>query len=283
MPTTIKEKNVTSRFVIVELIILVSLSGVLIVICYFWIHGENSHTESESRKQYCIPCRNISLNVDEDIENFRDLFFQQGEYVQCCAGQDMIPKIIEWSVERHRRKRISSGLVSGVPQSCVVPHHEIESQGSAKVVGFSESITGYSVPNSYLTILYWDKGSSLSFIGSDVGYRNGSLVIGRSAYYTVYSQIMFNQSLQRDDEDEFKTFVHLIYKHTDDTDHKYDLKLLENFKSLCQPKIIDCTGASHISSVFFLRKYDEINVRVNDLRRVISSPFGNFFGIFPVS
>ncbi|KAL3847901.1 hypothetical protein ACJMK2_018792 [Sinanodonta woodiana] len=286
MPTAIKQKRVTCttrRFVIVELIISVSLSGVLIVIYHFWRQGQHPDTVSDLRKLYCIPCSNISLNVDEDTENFRDLHFQQSQDRRCCAGQDKIPKSVELTVERFRRIRISSGVLSEVGHSCAVLDHQTVARGSAKVVGFHDSVLGYNAPNSYATILYWDDHSSRSFIGNDVKYRNGSFVIGHSAFYTVYSQITFNQSLQQDDEDEFKTLVHMIYKHTDTTDHKYDLKLLESSKSLCKPKTRLCTGSSHISSVFFFRTNDEITIRVNNPRRVIASPLGNFFGIFPVS
>ncbi|KAK3609237.1 hypothetical protein CHS0354_009351 [Potamilus streckersoni] len=269
------------RLFVVELIISVSLSGVLIVIsCFFWMQLE---TQPEQRTQYCMPCLSISLNADEDNKNFGNFSIQQGDYLQCCSAADGVPKLVELSIEKKRRHTIASGFISGVPRSCELFDDQTITQGYAKVVGFTASARGHNIQESYLTILHWNKESILSFIGNDIEYRNGSLVIGRSAYYTVYSQIMFNQSLERDDEDEFKTFVHLIYKHTDHTDPKYDLRLLESSKSLCQPKSTYCTGSSYISSVFFLRKSDEITVRVNSPTRILPSPYGNFFGIYPVS
>ncbi|KAK3609235.1 hypothetical protein CHS0354_009349 [Potamilus streckersoni] len=144
----------------------------------------------------------------------------------------------------------------------------------------------FNIPNKsdgYMTRVQWNINSAASFLGSAITFANGSLRVLKSGYYYLYSNLVYSQEW-RNTTDEFIMFCHVVYSHSPMTETKYDIILMKNCNSLCMPYKAsgDCIGSSHIESVFFLRKDEEVYIKVSDPKRLYEKERDNMFGLFRI-
>ncbi|KAL3847902.1 hypothetical protein ACJMK2_018793 [Sinanodonta woodiana] len=280
MSTVEKSCNTLSEKCLATLLVILFVLFVLVlsVITVFRFHTQGNSLKTEP--QLCIACHELALFPDEDIEGFsRFSIRRNGTLVLCCLrALGDISEIVALMVERKRRYTISKGIVKDLPITCGV---DDRNKGNAKLVGVLSSIRNKS--DGYLTKIQWDINSAASFVGSAITFVNGSFRVLESGFYYLYSSLVYSQEYSNV-TDELKMFRHVFYRHLPRTETKYDVIMMENCNSLCMPYSSRgrCVGSSRMESIFYLRREEEVYIKVSDPERLSKNERDNYFGLFSI-
>ncbi|KAK3583363.1 hypothetical protein CHS0354_038981 [Potamilus streckersoni] len=249
---------------------------VLSVVTFFWLHPNQRALGTEPL--LCVTCQELSLYPDEDIEGFSNFSVRRnGTSVLCCLNTlPAIAEMVSRLMERKRRKNVSKGVFNDLPIECDVDERNKE---NTKLVGKLPSVQNKS--EEYMTNVRWDINSAASFLGSTFTFINGSISVLESDFYYIYSNLVYSQEW-KNNTDDLRTFCHVLYQHTPLTEIKHDLILMKNCNSICKPykASAHCMGSSYVGSVFFLRKGEEIYIKVSDPEMLHENGRDNIFGLF---
>ncbi|KAK3609233.1 hypothetical protein CHS0354_009346 [Potamilus streckersoni] len=275
MSCSARNVSLLKYLVFLHLFLSLLLSLVLAVIANFRLHPTKQVVRADL--QLCVTCQQIELNPTEDIWIFSNLSIERdGSSVQCCLTKFAdIREIVARMVERKRRLKLSEGYVKDLPITC---GPDDNNKGNSKLVGILPIAQNKS--DQYMVKVQWNMHSSASFTGSAL-YVNDSLQILESAFYYIYTNLVYRQEWKNNSE-EFGTFCSVLYRHIPMTETKYDTILMQSCNSLCKPYSIHskCVGYSHMESVFFLKNGDEVYIKVSDPERLDENERNNIFGLF---
>ncbi|KAK3609234.1 hypothetical protein CHS0354_009347 [Potamilus streckersoni] len=271
------ENTSTLKYLVFLLVLLTFLlSLVLSIIAYFWLHPREHVFGTDS--PLCINCSQMEMNPAEEFEAFSNFSIRRdGSSKLCCSSKPAdTAEIVARMVEKKRRITLSQGIVKDLPIIC---GRSDPDKGNTKIVGILPLASKNA--NQYMTKVMWNINSTASFLGSALTYINGSLRVLESAYYYIYSNLVYSQEWNNS-TDAFRTFCQVLYRHTPMTETKYDTILMQSCNSMCLPSTVHapCSGSSHMESVFFLRNEEEVYIRVSDPERLRESERNNMFGLF---
>lgn len=153
---------------------------------------------------------------------------------------------------------------------------------------FIITIFFFTAPGRQFSIDNWIHNADLGFT-SQVTYRHGRIVVKASGLYYVYSQISFLEVFDvdnrgvaiRNDYLESHSLSHYMYRYNLIYPNGGEEELMQNSITKCwgQNKAFG-EYSSYLGAVFYLRKGDEVFVKVSNLTLIVQNPKSNYFGLF---
>ncbi|KAJ8313459.1 hypothetical protein KUTeg_008982 [Tegillarca granosa] len=237
------------------------------------------------REELCISCENIKLGPSVEEDKMLDTFIRKhdpdshdGE--QCCVETSkQLLTMLELFIEKRYRQEMARGNIK-IPVS---PETESD-RPAAHLMGSVSRLDQDPVPGQQFPISSWIYDVDLAFTNR-VEYRHGRIVVPSDGLYYVYSQVSFLEFFRRGNTASFgNSLSHYIYRYNIIYSNGGEENLIQN-------SITKCWGrnqqfgeyTSYLGALFYLRKGDELFVKVSNLTLVAREPKLNYFGLFKLS
>ncbi|KAK3590795.1 hypothetical protein CHS0354_038733 [Potamilus streckersoni] len=256
--------------VLVNIILLGSILGVTIT----WrMEKGREPVDMKREAEMCLPCEDVYHSADDVRDNNKGFKkIMDGENYTCCGpASKHLDQLVAMYVEKAHQKETHLKLYNSNHYKCNGSTQTVKP--SAHLVGVTKSVQDMHHHHT----LKWNESSHLSNINGVV-YNNGKLYVKTSGFYYIYSQIIYQDHGDSQTENNIGLH-HSVHKEYNGDDNSRG-KLLESTQSRCQ--IVGDRGnkTSFLGAVFYLKKEEQIHVRVSHPHKIILSQNANYFGMY---
>ncbi|KAM4694626.1 tumor necrosis factor ligand superfamily member 10 [Discoglossus pictus] len=264
------------------LVLLISLLLQSVFVAVTYIYFTNEH--KQLREAYTRS--NIACLTGENLGDFFQTKDFDVKHDPCWEVKSHLQNLIKKIMFKHFKQEMSASNKEHVSES--LPYVNDENQEYREEVVAAHVTANKRMHNIEHNILIrkanghkintWKFHKNPSFL-SNIEMMHGELVIKKSGYYYVYSQIYFQQKRPvSSEEDVGKQIVQQIYRVTSYPD---PILLIKNAKTTCWSKnAANGLHSLYQGAVFMLYEYDRLFVTVSDINMVEWDENGTFFGAF---